>query len=229
MPWLSFGTLAILLWQPQAQVGFDTPVGELQITDPRQLSACDLPALAMQLGWQLHLTVGRETSRDCRLSILAAPSVAATPLKNISPRQAFDHLMTLMPGFSWKEIDGAIVVRPEAAWSDPRDVLNLPIAAVRADNDRLEDAVDALLGAVTPNASVPHGDNVALRRALIDRRVTFHFRGGTLLEALNAISRTAPDMNWQLGYRNAPDWAGLQLATPDFLRGSLEARVALPK
>jgi hypothetical protein len=230
MQWLCCGTLAILLLLPQARqdVALDRPVGELQITDPRQLSACDLPAVALQLGWQLHLSVGVETSRECRLSMLVAPSVAATPLRNITPRQAFDHLMTLMPGFSWKEIDGAIVVRPDIAWTDPRDVLNLPTAAFRSDNQRLEDVIDMLLGAVTPNAHVPHGDNVAIKRALIDRSVTFHFRGGTLLAALNAVSRTAPDMNWELGCGDAPNWADLQFATPDFLRGSLEARVALP-
>jgi hypothetical protein len=88
MQWLCCGAAAILLLLPQARqdVALDTPVGELQITDPRQLPVCDLPAVALQLGWQLHLSVGVETSRDCRLSMLVAPSVAATPLRNITPR-----------------------------------------------------------------------------------------------------------------------------------------------
>jgi hypothetical protein len=90
-----------------------------------------LGALVAQIGRALRVPVGFENTRDCELTRRGKPGPDAECTEGLSgksARQAFDYLMTFRPGCSWRELDGVIVVRPEAAWDDPRNVLNFSAA-----------------------------------------------------------------------------------------------------
>jgi len=125
-------------------------------------------------------------------------------------------------------MDGVIVVRPADAWNDPQNVLNFPTAAFEATDQRLDDVVHTLLQAVTPKAFAPHEDLADPDRP-INRRVTVMFRGGTMLDGVNAVARTRTGVYWQLGYSSAPGWATIEFGTLAVqVGGIILAPVAVP-
>jgi hypothetical protein len=138
----------------------DTPIRtEFRIDNPRFLDPCAGHLSVDQIARQANVLVGFENTPDCWLGPMA---VNAGPVNEIltgmSARQAFDHLMTLMPMYSWKEMEGVAVVRPKAAWGDHTDVLNLPAASFSAIDSPVNDALHTALQVVTPPVFYPHDD-----------------------------------------------------------------------
>jgi hypothetical protein len=121
-------------------------------------------------------------------------------LAGMTARQAFDHLMGLMPAYRWKEMDGVAVVRPQAAWDDPADMLTLPATSFTVTNGSLNTALHMALRAVTPFVSNPHEDFPRLCRTS-DLPLSVEFRGCSMLDALNAVIRAHQGAEWELGYR----------------------------
>ncbi len=201
---------------------------DLIITDPATLRPCALGALVPQIGSQAGIPVGFEHTDDCVLG----PWIGVRPgerrnrsLGTMSAREAFDYLMTLMPAFSWRDINGVVVVRPKAAWDDPRNVLNVPTKPFSVTNQRIGDVLHTVLRNVDSNALYPHRD-VPKGGRPIDRPVTVDFAGGALLEALNAVVQADGELEWQLGYAGGPPV--LALGTLHFGGGIVMAPVALP-
>jgi hypothetical protein len=216
----------------QKPFNLDLPVTrEFRIADPKLLRPCDVGAVVAQVGHALNVPVGFENTRDCGLTLRGYPdsnSQSIEDLRGMSPRQAFDYLMTFMPAFSWKEIDGVIVVRPKAEWDDPRNVLNFPTVAFDVTDQPLNDVFRIVLEAVTPKAFVTHVHLIDPERP-INRRMTVSFRGGTMLEALNAVAQARTGLDWQLAYRSGLGRATIAFGTLNVPGGSLiEAPVAAP-
>jgi hypothetical protein len=187
--------------------------GEFRIVSPRILDPCKLGIAVEELGLQAHMLVGFQSAPDCfpgsrlreGLPVEALEQLSTREgdflevLKEMSTRQAFDHLMTLMPMYSWKEMDGVIVVRPKAAWDNPEDLLNLPTRPFETTNEPLDDVLHILLQAVTPSVFSPHRD-ARRPQASFYRPVAVAFPGGTMLEAVNAVVRARPAAFWEMGY-----------------------------
>jgi hypothetical protein len=196
----------------------DKPVkGELRIVRSH-VEPCNFGRPVDELGRKTHVPVGFESTRDCwpSAALIRSPSAIETgpdteDLTGMSPRQAFDHLMTLMPMYSWKEMDGVVVVRPKTAWDDPTDLLNFATKSFETTSERLHDALHIVLHAASVFS--PHED-VHKANAVVDRPVSVVFPGGTLVEAVNAIARARQDVNWQIGY-STPDRAIIVLSIVD--------------
>jgi hypothetical protein len=216
------GTIA-----PRAASNLDTPIGgEFRIDNPRFLDPCAGHIAVGQIARQANVLVGFENTPDCWLGPTAFNARAGNErLTGMSARQAFDHLMALMPMYSWKEMEGVAVVRPKAAWDDPTDVLNLPTASFSATAAPLNDALHTVLQAVTPPVFYPHDDVQRFGRP-IDVPVSVVFPGGTMLEALNAIVRAHQGAVWQLGYSG--NLATIAVESLAFTGGVVMAPVALP-
>jgi hypothetical protein len=201
----------------------DDPVrGDFRVDSPRADSCAGHTAVD-QIARQAHVPVGFEQTSDCGLSRrkrTADPT--GMTLTGMSARQALDHLMTLMPDYSWREIDGVAVVRPTVKWEDPTDVLNFPAAAFRVTGGSANDALHQALHAVTPSVFYPHVDD----GPSIERPLSFVFPGGTMLDALNAIVRAHQGAEWELGY--ADNRGTIKLETLVFGGGVVMAPVALP-
>src|SRR5437762_10793018 len=105
---------------------FDKPIkDEIRVKSPRFLDPCHVGGSVLELGRQAKVLVGFESTRDCWLTTpMPGGPDDAEVFASMTPRQAFDRLMTLMPEYSWKEMDGVAVVRPTQAWNDPNDPLN---------------------------------------------------------------------------------------------------------
>jgi hypothetical protein len=205
------GVVVVALAQPvgaQSQSNLDKHVeGELRIASSL-LRPCYFGGAIDELGRKTHVLVGFESTPDCWLgaSLVRSPSSTGTggdseDLTGLSPRQAFDRLITLMPAYSWKEMDGVVVVRPKAAWDDPKDPLNFAAKSFETTNEPLDDVLHIVLRAAL--VFHPHED-VRKSNPVVDRAVSVAFPGGTLLEAVNAMARARQDANWQIGY-STPD------------------------
>jgi hypothetical protein len=205
----------------------DTPIrSDFRIDNPSFLNPCAGHLPVDEVARQANVLVGFENTPDCWLGPMAVKAGAVSEiLTGMSARQAFDHLMTLMPMYSWKEMEGVAVVRPRAAWDDPTDVLNLPAASFSAIDTPVNDALHMALQAVIPPVFYPHHDVPHFGRP-IDVAVTVAFPGGTMLEALNAIVRAHQSAHWQLGYSG--NMATVALESLVFTGGGVGAPVALP-
>jgi len=197
------------------------------ITDPRSLSPCAVGAVIAQVARQGGVPVGFENTPDCWLSPRFDPEVNAQAPTAMSAREAFDHLMTLMPTYSWKDMDGVVVVRPKRSWDDPADVLNLPTKRFNAMNQSVDDVLHALLARVVPVAFYPHQHVPRDARPIDDRLISVESPGGSMLEALNAVVRAGGDLEWQLGYTGGT--ATIGVATLNWRAGFVHAPVALPQ
>lgn len=185
----------------QTRSKLDKPIkGELRVANPRGLRPCNVGGTVLELSRLARVPVGFESTPDCWLSSPAGPGPDPEVLTGMSVRQAFDHAMTLMPGYSLKEMDGIIVVRPQAAWDDPKDPLNFPTKSFEGTGETLEDVLHVLLQAVTPSVFHPKHWLARGPDPSIDRPVDVAFPGGTMLDAVNAVVRARQDVWWELGY-----------------------------
>jgi hypothetical protein len=62
------------------------------------------------------------------LDVPYGPSIGPDGL---TPRQAFDHLLSERPDYRWAEIDGVVVIRPANAWTPGRQRAREPGVGVR--------------------------------------------------------------------------------------------------
>jgi hypothetical protein len=208
----------------------DAIAGECRIANPRSMHPCDAGVAVDQLARHANVLVGFENTPDCRPSGRArSPGAANEILTGISARQAFDHLMTSMPQYSWKEMNGVVVVRPKAAWENPRNPLNLPTSRFEATDQRVDNVLHTVLHAVTPSMFIPH-QHVPRPDAPSNRLVDVTFSGGTMLDALNAVVRAHGDLEWQLGYPGGSEYrAVITLNTLEYPGDAVLAPVALPQ
>jgi hypothetical protein len=206
----------------------DDPIGgECRIDNPRFLHPCNSGMAVDQLARKADVLVGFENMPDCQPSGRSLKAGATSEiLTGMSARQTFDHLMTLMPMYAWKEVNGVVVVRPKAAGDNPKDLLNLPTNPFNVTNERVDDVLHTLLHVVTPSLFIAHED-VPRPDGPINRPVGVAFSGGTMLDALNAIARAHGGVEWQLGYPGGRS-AVITLNTLEFPGDAVMAPVALP-
>ncbi len=205
----------------------DDPIrGELRIDDPRSLPSCASGMAVDQLARATDLPVGFEASPDCWLSPRSrTPGASSGSLTGMSVREAFDRLIASMPMYSWKELNGVVVVRPTTAWADSDDFLNQPVQPFAVTNAHADDVLHTALRAVTPSLFLPHVD-VPRSGQLSGQSMTVKFPGGTLLDAFNTIVGAHGAAQWQVGYGDGR--AQVLLSTLAFPGDSVMAPAANP-
>jgi hypothetical protein len=111
------------------------------------------------------------------------------PVTGRTLRDALDTIVALDPRYEWREMDGVIVVRPVAAWSDAGSALFALTPPVKLDDARTVEAVTAAAVALgrSPKDLVTFPDG---------RRLSLDVRGGTMLDLLNGIVRAHGEMYW---------------------------------
>ena len=197
----------------QSPSRLDDPVhGDFRIDNPRFLNSCRVGTAVDQIARSAGVLVGFENTPDCPASPRSRSRTAQTGdevLTGLTARAALDRLIELAPAYRWKEMDGVAVVRPIAAWDDPANVLNRPVAAFTVANAHPHEALHVLLQSALPSLFAPHTDerlsgngrrDGSTAPAEIDAPVSVAFRGGTLLAALNALANAHQRAMWQFGY-----------------------------
>jgi hypothetical protein len=103
-------------------------------------------------------------------------------------RDVLDTLAALDRRYTWRVVDGTIVVRPPHAWPDPADPLFALVPDVELQDASMTTAVRKVLTALGGDATAltfPDG-----------RNVTFLVSGGTGLDLLNALARAHGSLTW---------------------------------
>lgn len=117
-------------------------------------------------------------------------SVRPTPLdvRGVPLRHALDAAVAKDRRYEWREMDGVVVVRPRAAWNDPRHPLHLPSDV----------STGTLLGLLNEEARTRGGTHWALtsevRTILLDRGLAL------------TVSRAVITVDGPAGSREIPLW-----------------------
>jgi hypothetical protein len=103
--------------------------------------------------------------------------------------EALATIVALDPRYEWREMNGVIVVRPAAAWSDARSALFALAPRVRLDDAPTVEAVTAVAVALgrDPRDLIAFPDG---------RRISLDVHNGTMLDLLNAIVRAHGELFW---------------------------------
>jgi hypothetical protein len=113
-------------------------------------------------------------------------------LRGVTVGDALKRLSALDPRYRWIESDGVIVVRPIAAWSDPKNVLNYQADSFVLKDATLGDALNAIVAAMTGTGREhPFSESTeqGARRFNVSARATAG-------EALDAIVRAHGASYW---------------------------------
>lgn len=155
---------------------------------------CRVWRTALHIARTFAEPIGFEVAPECVAGTwparLADGSLA---LEGLTAREAFDQLTERQPTYRWVDVGGVPVLRPRSAWGDPNSALSQRTRAFAVSNAGLHEAVHAALGAADlllphPRAHVGHHGVEA----------SMQFRGGSLLDALNAIAVDRRAI-WQMG------------------------------
>ena len=106
---------------------------------------------------------------------------------------ALKKLTALDPRYRWIQSDGVIVVRPLAAWSDPKNVLNYQTESFVLKDATLGDALNAIVAAIT-GAGHEHPFSESTEQGA--RRFNLTTRATSAAEALDAIVRAHGASQW---------------------------------
>ncbi|MGE0359092.1 MAG: hypothetical protein AB7H93_21755 [Vicinamibacterales bacterium] len=192
--------------------GLDEPMrGAVHVIDPATRPPCQVWTSLEQVARHAQVRMGFEHTLDCHLAAWTRQPYArpALRLDGLTPRQAFDRLLAHRADYQWRMIDGVAVFRPRAAWVTG-SVLNRPVAPTSARDQHPHDLLHTVLQLTRPSLFQDHIDvqrSSYWRRnddpsavAPIDTPVSVAFAGGSLIDALNAITRPFSG-HWETGYQ----------------------------
>ncbi len=215
--------------------GLDEPMrGEVRVIDPAARPPCELWESVEQLARHAQVRVGFEQVPGCRPGGRPREPYdrQAVTLDGLTPRAAFDRLLSHRSDYRWAVLDGVAVFRPTTAWAagSPLDHAVAPFAV----SEHPHHALHTVLESARPSLFQEHVD-VALssyaRRyyephavAPIDTLVSITFAGGRLLHALNAVTRPFAGI-WEAAYTpgGGRQHLRLHLMTLDYDAGSVSA------
>lgn len=195
----------------ERQTALDTPVPNVRVAALKDGAPCDLWRTVEHISRFAGVPVGFEHTTTCAPQGWGRrPEADAAVLDGLTPRQMFDQLVGARPDYVWKEIDGVVVLRPVTAWQDTANVLARSVAPIAVTNRQPHYLLHDVYQSARPSLFQPHEDSRMLPGAhssgppaAIDRTVNLAFAGGTLLQALNAVTRTT-GARWELGYWGHP-------------------------
>lgn len=233
---MRFTSLALLIVALGSTIAAGSP-SKLDVPIPQHFAVlnpegpCNFGTAVDQVAMTAGVPVGLEYTRDCSLSSRSkAAKLSAIDLTGMTARQALDHLVTLVPDYRWKELDGIAVVRPTDAWDDRENVLNRRTPPFEVTNAPLRDVLDIVLRGVTPSLYFARPDwGRAVGRA-IDRPVSVVFPGGTMMEALNVVMKAESGATWELGYfKPGTTFAMIRVRSLEFSGGDFFAPIGLTR
>jgi hypothetical protein len=117
------------------------------------------------------------------------PPSREIPATGRTLREVLDAMVAVDPRYEWRELEGVIVIRPVASWTDPNHALFRIVGPVRMIDVSPQEAVQRLareLGYPHP-LSFPGG-----------KSLTLDLPQGSVLDLANAIVRAHGELTWTL-------------------------------
>ena len=122
------------------------------------------------------------------------PAVEEVPLIGKSFEDVLDLLVKADPRYYWTETDGVVLLRPLAAWTDPRHFLHSTIAGLDLEDANIGAAMDAILPG-------PFGHGLGAQIMATDvSQLTLATGPLSVVEALDAVVRTHGRARWEVSY-----------------------------
>jgi hypothetical protein len=162
---------------------------------------CGMLELFDQVAREARIAIGFENAPGCWFGPRSVLKDGGHVLTARTAREAFDEVARLSRTFSWREIDGVVVIRPTSAWEDADSFLRLRVDAFQLLNVSLDEALYRALDAATPRLRFTRANR--LLSSPFDVPMSVDFFGGSLLGALTTIIRAKGDAEWHVGYTNA--------------------------
>jgi len=128
---------------------------------------------------------------------VAPHSLAAATL-----REALDAICRVDPRYTWKDVNGVIVVRARDAWNDANDPLNRRVGNVRLHDLTSFTAFDAVAHLLYPGEQREY---FAGLRAPTGRSIDIDVPDGTIADVLNAVTRSDGELGWWVRYGGPTD------------------------
>jgi hypothetical protein len=195
-----------------------------RISSPSNRDACSMLELFDQVARQARTPLGFENAPGCWFgprSVVKDDS--GYVLRARTAREAFDEVAAFTETFSWREIDGVVVVRPISAWDEADSFLSLRVDPFQLLNVSLDAALYRALDATTPRLRYSRTRRLS-SWSPFDVPMSADFAGGTLMAALTRIVRAKGDAEWRVGYANGN--AAIQIGPLSTLASSATALVA---
>jgi hypothetical protein len=197
-------------------------LSRFRVTELNTADTCSMLELFDQIARQAKIAIGFENAPGCGLGPRSLPKESGRMLEARTAREAFDEVAAVTGAFSWREIDGVVVIRPLDAWQKA-GFLNLRVDAFQLVNVSLDDALCHALDVTTPRLRCPRPRR-SLPQSQFDVPMSVDFAGGPLLSALNAIVRARGGAEWFVGYAN--ESAAIMIGALSRLDSSVTAFVA---
>lgn len=179
----------------------DAVVGAVSVARPQPSDPCRFGTVIAPLVRAIPVPVGLQNDPGCWLSGRSPHRARPDDLVLIgrSWREALD-AVTNSSGFRWAQVGGVIVFRPTEAWAKSSDVLRTPVGPFVASGTLRKVVIPQLLKSAHPPLFWPT-TSARPEDATIDRWTSVSFRGGTLLDGLNAVVAAYEGAAWEVGYQ----------------------------
>lgn len=191
--WLTAAGHAQTTWQTKPFVDRTPPPSQYQ--PPR---AGSTERLLQQIAREAGIPFGFEWTREPLPDSVAEPS--SNTLSQMTVEQALDAVVQADPRYAWRELDGVLVIRPRAAWTDPHHPFNRPIGTLDVRGTNPLAVLIQVRAWMYPDASVRPAWQMPLAPATFD----LHVKDATVLQVLDATVKTAGDVYWCLSYAESP-------------------------
>ena len=161
---------------------------------PSTMTDCTVASAVLGLTRRYQFLAGIEYLREC-----ANPGGerendgALLNLRGMTVGDALKKLSALDRRYRWIESDGVIVVRPLAAWSNPKNVLNYETESFVLNDATLGNALNAIVSAIT---GIPREHPFSETTEHGARRFNVTTRTTSAGEALDAIVRAHGASYW---------------------------------
>jgi hypothetical protein len=109
-------------------------------------------------------------------------------LTGLTLREALNRFVSVDRRYSWRAVDGVVVIRPQTSWAGGDSPLNRPVAGASLDETTLDGVVVLLVDPPADDPGIPWvGDT---------QRFSVSIPGGSLFDALVAVTKAHGHVFW---------------------------------
>src|SRR5262245_46337316 len=141
-------------------------------------------------------------------NLAKVPIEKRTPLVGLTVTQALDALVSADARYSWREQDGMFLVRPVEAWNQATNFLNEGVAPLDEREQRPIEIVRRLYerrGLSLLSSSGGTIGNPTERTRDLNQPISVTLPGPTMLDELNAITKSHSQLSWMVTSVGAPE------------------------
>lgn len=154
--------------------------------------------------------IGFETVTDVDRGYF--PSQIGWSPRGLLVSQALDQLTALDPRYDWREVNGVIHFRPRTAFTDPDHFLNRHVPAFELKDALPLHATFEVHRIFRPDCVIRHpiysrdrDEYLAEEPPPLRKPLTVSFKGGTVLDLMDAIIKAHGALHWAVHYDIPPD------------------------